>query len=112
VAASWSVAGGRTTIVRLLVRNVEAGARVELRCLGRRCPFSRERAGRPRRGTVNALAALGADTVLRAGQTLEVRITRTGSIGKVVRYRMRARRRPASSTLCLPLGATRPQSRC
>jgi hypothetical protein len=114
VAVGWTIRRGRTTITRLLVRGVPAGGRVEVRCLGKRCPFKRKRAAHPRRGRVNALKALGKRRTLRAGHTLEIRITRAGSIGRVVRWKMRTgNRQPKLSTpLCLAPGHTRPQRSC
>jgi hypothetical protein len=114
VSAGWVIRRGRTTITRLAVRGVPAGGRVEVRCQGKRCPFKRKRAAHPKRGRVNALKALGKRRTLRAGQTLEVRITRAGSIGRVVRWRMRAgnHQPKLSSPLCLPPGRTQPQRRC
>lgn len=114
VSAGWVILRGRTTITRLLVRGVPDGGRVEVRCRGKRCPFKRKRASAPKRGRVNALKALGKRRTLRAGQTLEVRITQPGSIGRVVRWNMRAgKRQPKlTSPLCLPPGGDRPQRRC
>ena len=112
VSTSWSVLGARTTIVRLLVRGVPKGARVRARCLGKRCPFGRKTAKRRRNGTANLLKALGAKRVLRAGQTLEVRITNGGMIGKVVRYKIRAGKLPKSKTLCIPVSQSKPRRRC
>ena len=90
------------------------GARVELRCSGKRCRFKRKRAAKPRRGKVNALKALKRPQLrFRAGQALEVRITKSGWIGKAARYKMRKRKLPRSSgALCIPLGRTKPQRRC
>jgi len=113
VRNSWRVVGARTTIRRLLVRRVPAGARVRVRCLGRRCLFESRRAGRPRRGDVNVLRVLNRrQRRLRAGQTLEVRITKTGAVGRVVRFKIRRGKLPSSRSLCIPAGRSRPQRIC
>ncbi len=112
VSTSWSVLGSRTTIVKLLVRGVPKGARVRARCLGPRCSFKRKTAKRRRNATANVRKALGRKRVLRAGQTLEVRITKRGVIGKAVRYKMRTGKLPRSTTLCIPAGKSKPQRRC
>ncbi len=114
VLNSWSVVGTRATLTRLRVKRLRAGAKVELRCLGRECAFQRVKAkGKPKRGVLNALPALKrARRTLRAGQTLEVRITAPRVIGKVVRFPVRAGKIPqAARELCLPPGARRP-GRC
>jgi hypothetical protein len=41
-----------------------------------------------------------------------VRITAPRRIGRVVRYRLRGTAAPEVRTLCLPVGATKPQARC
>ena len=112
VSLSWSVAGPRTTLVRLRLRQLPTGAAVQLRCSGPRCPFKRKSAGRPRRGKLDALPAFGRKRTLRAGATLEVRITAPGMIGKVVRYKARDGKPPKVSTLCLRPGARTPQRSC
>ena len=114
VAARWRVRGLRTTVRRLQARNVPAGAEVEMRCRGKKCPFRRRPARRARTSqarTMNLLKALGRRRNFRAGQRLEIRITSPGMTGKVVRYRMRRRKNPKATTLCLPPGARTPQ-RC
>ena len=112
MSLSWSVAGPRTTLVRLRLRLLPAGAAVQLRCSGPGCPFKRKSAGRPRGGKLDALPAFGRKRTLRAGATLEVRITAPGRIGKVVRYKARDGKPPKATTLCLRPGARTPQRSC
>ena len=69
----------------------------------------RKSAGRPRRGTLNALPAFGRRRTLPAGATLALRITARAMIGKVVRYRSQNGKLPKASTLCLRPGARGPQ---
>jgi PKD domain-containing protein len=111
VVARWRVRGRRTVAKRLLVRRLKANARVQVRCRGKRCPFRVKRARRPRRGKVNLLRTLGRRRTFRFRQTVEVRITAPRLTGKVYRYKIRKGRRPASSTLCLPVGGSKPR-RC
>jgi hypothetical protein len=114
ISVAWAVRGPWTTVTRVQVRDVPSGARVTLRCSGKGCNFERKRAAKPRRGQVNALKALKpGQRRLRAGQSLEVRITKSGWIGKAARYKMRWGRVPKSSgALCIPLGQKKPQRRC
>ena len=114
ISIVWSVLGSRTTITRIRLRAVPRRARVTLRCSGKGCKFKRQRAGKPRLGRVNALKALTPkERRFRAGQALEIRITKTGWIGKAARYKMRSGKSPKSSgALCIPLGRKKPQRRC
>jgi hypothetical protein len=112
VRNGWRVLGARTTIRRLSARRVPAGARVQVRCLGRRCPFDRKRVAR-RRAVVNILGALNRrQRRLRAGQTLEVRITKTGAVARVVRFKIRRSKLPSTQTLCIPADGGRPRRSC
>lgn len=114
VTAGWRVAGKRTTFTRMRIANVVAGTVVELRCTGAKCPFTAKRTTQARKGVIDGLALLGrrAHKRLRASQTLEVRVTAPGHLGKVVRYRIRNGEQPKVSRLCLPAGASKPQPRC
>jgi hypothetical protein len=110
VSYAHTVLDRRTRFTRLTIRRVPRATRVELRCLGgtrRGCPrkLRRERAS-VRRGRASFTRDLRR-VRLRAGARLEVRLTRAGVIGKVVRFRIRARSLPLSTTLCLPPGARR-----
>jgi hypothetical protein len=110
VAATVSVAfrasrkGAR--VLRLRIRDAPAGARVQVRCRGRRCHFKSRRATVRANGTAKLRRLVRRR--LRARTTLEIRITAPNSIGKVVRYRIRRGRIPRGRTLCLPPGAPRP----
>ena len=119
VTSTVSTAGRstRTTtfFLRLLIRQVPAGGRVELRCSGgkRRCPFTSKRLKVSSKSTANGLSLLSRrqrrrGLAFKAGATLEVRITAPAAIGKVVRYRIVRGRFPVGRTLCLAPGATKP----
>jgi hypothetical protein len=96
-------------VLRLRVRDAPAGARVTIRCLGKRCRFERRKAKIRANGTANLRRLVRRR--LRPRTTLEVRITAPNSIGKVVRYSIRRGRIPQGRTLCLPPGAKKPK-RC
>jgi hypothetical protein len=110
VTTQWIVRGRRVTLARMRVRDVPSGGTAELRCRGRRCPVRRVRS---RRANVDLAKKVGRAKRrrFRAGQTIEVRITAPGRIGKVVRYPLRRRKAPAGRALCLPPGTATPQ-RC
>ena len=53
-----------------------------------------------------------AEATFHAGQTLQVRITKKGYIGKVVRYKLQKGKIPSGKDLCLPPGKKKPRKRC
>jgi Ca2+-binding RTX toxin-like protein len=91
---------GTTRADRLIVRELQAGGRAELRCSGR-CSF-RKKVGKARAGTVNLRKLIRGR--LRTGAVLEVRLTAPGTIGRVVRFKMRNGKPPKRTSLCLPAG--------
>jgi len=103
VSARW-VAGRRFTRVRRLrLRALPAGARVQLRCRGRGCPFKRRpvavRAGKANPGRHLARARL------RPGAVLELRVTAAGGGTRILRYTIRRSARPRLARLCRAAGA-------
>jgi hypothetical protein len=109
VNSFWSVRHGVTRPLRLFVTGVPAGAKVTVRCLGRRCAFKTRRV--PVHGGRADVRRALRTAAFHVGQTLEVRITKPGTTGKVVRYVFRPVEVPAPSHLCLPDGAQKP-ARC
>ena len=93
-------ANGTTRADRLVVRDLQAGGRAELRCAGR-CGF-RKKVGKATSGKVNLRKLIRGR--LRTGATLEVRLSAPGTIGRVVRFKMRKGKLPRRSSLCLPPG--------
>ena len=111
VATAFRVSPKGTRVVRLRVRDAPTGAKVTVRCLGKRkrCRLKRRSVTVRADGTANLRRLVRRR--LRPRTTLEVRIVAPNAIGKVIRYPIRRRRPPVSRTLCLPPGAKRP-SRC
>ena len=110
VPNAWGTSGAVTRNLRLGVRDVRKGMRVQLRCRGGGCPFARRDRAVKRRARLLDLHPLIARARLRAGARLELRILRRESIGKVVRYSFRASAAPRSQVLCLPPGKKRPRA--
>ena len=111
VSAAWSRRGSRLALRSLTARGLPAKAVVTVRCAGSRCPFT-ARTVRPASGRADLLPVLGgAVGGLRAGQTLEVRVTAHAYDGKVFGWAIGATGTPRRVTLCVPLGNTRPR-RC
>jgi hypothetical protein len=91
---------------------VPAGVTIQLRCRGRGC-FKRVKQVRVRTAasSVDLRRRFLRRVRLRPRAVLEVRVLAPGSIGKVVRFRVRRTKLPTRRVLCLPPGATRPR-RC
>jgi hypothetical protein len=110
---AWALFRDGTEPRRLAVTGLVAPATVELRCKGPGCPSraarKRIKVGRAAR-PVNLLRALGRPR-LRPGAVVQVRVTKPGQLGKVVRYRVRDLKLPASSTRCVAPGK-RKERRC
>ena len=94
-----------------MVNNVPAGATVTVTCRGKGCPFKSRRFARNRRGEAVATKAF-AKRRLRPGAVVEIRITKSGTIGRVVTFKLRKRAVPRPAVQCLPAGSTRPQPSC
>lgn len=109
VRARWVRARARVILRRLRISKIPAGARVEVRCKGKRCPFKKRRFA-VRKGKVNATKAVRKGR-LRAKAKVQVRITKAGAIGMVVIYRVHRRGLPKGKVRCLPPGASAPR-RC
>ena len=97
-------------MTKLLVRDLAAGGRAELRCKGPGCRGLAKRAGKRGKGGVVNLRKL-IKRRLRAGAVLEVRITAPDATGRVIRFKMRKGQRPKKTTLCLAPGEKQP-GRC
>ena len=94
---------GTTRVDRLIVRELQAGGRAELRCSGR-CAFRKKVGKANGNRSVNLRRLIRGR--LRTGATLEVRLTAPGTIGRVVRFKMRKAKLPKRTSLCLPPGET------
>ena len=119
VRITWGVAGKKIFLLRLSAGSVPRGGKLELRCAGKKCPFKRRSSKKRRSGRITLFKEIKASKAagqkprsFRAKQTLQVRITAPGYIGKVVRYKLKKGKIPSGKTLCLPVGAKKPRSRC
>jgi hypothetical protein len=103
----WRSGLRATTVVRLVVKGVPAGARVGLRCRGPGCPFGRTQVAPDRRRRARATGRFRGAS-LGPGAVVEVRVTASHAIGKVARFRIRPGAVPGHVELCLAPGARRP----
>jgi len=97
---------GFTLVKRLAVLNVPAGGTVTVSCRGRGCPKLKKKSTT----TTKAIRRLNLlkpfrGKKLRGGAKLELRITKPGFVGRVVRYTINAKAVPRTDTLCLLPGA-------
>jgi hypothetical protein len=103
--------GRFTRLVSITIRRPRKGSTMQITCRGGGCPFrSRTRKIKRNRAKQVVSRPLGR-AKLRRGTRLEVRLTKPGTIGSVVRFTIRRGRFPARTELCLPPGAKRP-GRC
>lgn len=115
VRARWQARKRYLLLRKLTVRDVPAGATVTVRCAGgkrRGCPFASRRFEPGAKRRVQAAAPFKGRK-LRKGATIEVRVTKPGSIGQVVTFSLaRAGRVPKPQRRCLAPGATKPAKTC
>lgn len=119
VRVLWGVRRKRIFLLRMKVLDVPRGGKGELRCKGKRCPYKRFSSKKRRKGDITLFKEIKPRKVIgkkkrsfRAGQTLQLRITAPGRIGKVIKYRLRKGRIPSGQSLCLPVGAKKPRKSC
>jgi hypothetical protein len=95
-----------TTIVRQLdVPDVLAIAAITVKCVGRGCPASRTVT---RHGHAVDFTGLFKGHALLPGDTVQLRITAPGTVGRVVTYTIRAGESPSEAVRCVPPGARKP----
>ena len=110
VRAGWDVYTDGLIFTRLIVVDVPPGAKVEVRCKGRGCPFKRRSFTPTKRRVV--LTRAFRKRKLRKGARLELRTTKPGAVGNFVSYRVRAGKDPVRRRLCLPVGSLKPARSC
>jgi hypothetical protein len=111
LGASFKVAGSKTTITKLALSSVPKGGKASVRCKGKGCPF-RSKAAKTTAGKANLLALFKTKRTLRAKAVLEIRVTKAGSIGQVMRYAIRNGKAPLKSNWCLMPASTTPRKTC
>jgi DNA-binding beta-propeller fold protein YncE len=115
LSTKWTVKGSRLKLTGLTITQAPAKPfSAEIRCSGKRCPFTRKALkGKISKKAMNALGSLSSkQRTFRAKQTLEVWVSAPGFNTKVAQLRLKAGKIPTTVPLCVPPGATRPQSSC
>ena len=104
--------------IELLSVHAPLGAKVIVRCIGRRCPVLGSARARRSAASVAEVVARRSGLIrfprlhrrLLAGTVIEVRVTRAGEIGKYTRFRIRGGKPPARIDRCVRPGSTRPMA--
>jgi hypothetical protein len=100
---AWTPSGRRTLNRVLTARDFPRGTRIELRCRGAGCAFRRV----VRRVTGSRPVKLSRafrGRALARGARLEVRLTRSARIGRILRFKIGAPGSPSVEFKCLPPG--------
>jgi len=98
-----------TTFTKLVVKGIPKRSKLTAKCRPKRCSikaFTKRNA----RGAVRLKSF--EDKSLRPGTTIDIRVTRKGTIGAVKLVKVHADKEPSILTRCLPLGSTKPRKRC
>jgi hypothetical protein len=112
VRSKFSITGRRSSprVDLMRVLDAPAGARVDVLCSGRRCPFKQRVKTTDANGEVSLTKLF--KRRLRSGITLDVMISMPNTIAKVSRYVVKRGQIPSSRSMCVPLNTTTPQRRC
>jgi len=100
---AWAADGRKTVNRVLLASGFPRGTRIELRCSGSGCPFPRVVRRVASRRPVDLHRHFGPRHLSR-GTRVEVRLTRSGRIGRVLRFEIGAPGTPSVDFKCLPPG--------
>jgi hypothetical protein len=109
IVNAWAVFVGHTEVRELGVRRAGGRARVVVLCRGNGCPYKRNTFKLRTASKLLDLRSAFRGSALAPGTVVEIRVLRAQMIAKVVRYRVRDKRVPQSTTLCLAPGAKRPR---
>lgn len=108
IRTSWAVKGSRLTATSLKAIGVPKGAKIVVTCKGKHCTFKKKTIKLKNKATVNLLKHLGRHgSHFRAGQTLAVRITATGKVGRYVVFHLKAGKIPKGTVYCTQPGSTK-----
>jgi streptogramin lyase len=111
VATSFGYTRSATSLVlrRIGLTKLAGGETATIRCTGStRCPFKVRTFKRLKKGSRAFGKALLKKRKLPVGTTISVRVTKTGAVGTSATLKVRRRKAPQITRLCLPPGATAP----
>ncbi len=105
VSGTWTGVGSRTRNLTLIAKDFPKGTVIRLRC--RRspaCPGKATTRARQAQGRDAQPARVARSRTFASGARIELRITRTLRIGRVLRYRIATPGAPDVAFLCAPPG--------
>jgi hypothetical protein len=105
IAGRGTRRGARIT---LLAVRAPRGSLVRVRCKGGRRRGCKYKRARKRVGRSGRVRIKGLQRRLGAGAVIEIRVSRSGEIGKFTRFRIRRRKAPLRRDLCVAPGASKP----
>lgn len=114
----WAFSKRRTTLKGLTVRDLPAGAKIEVRCRAkkRRCPFKKlTKSFRTATARANLLRTIFKRKRMRrfgVPARIELRITAPDHIGKALTFTTRPKKVPRRTPGCIPLGSTKIKRTC
>jgi hypothetical protein len=97
-------------VTRIRFDDIPNGVKAFARCSGKGCPFKQTKSVKSRKHKLNLLPKLRGKVNFKPGQTLEVRATRKGFMGRVIRVKLKKGKIPKATRLCLKPGTKRPRS--
>ena len=107
IAGAETGSGVRLRLLR--VQQAPAGARVTVRCRGRRCPLkSASRVAVSRALQASSLEFRAFERSLYFGVTLEILVSKPGEIGKYTRFELRRGKLPTRVDMCLDPAGIKP----
>ncbi len=98
ITGNFAYKGAKTRVVQLAVTRLPKGAKVQVLCTGKGCPFKRKSIAN-KGAKLNVLKALKRLTV-RAGAVLRLRITGAAGEQKVATWKVRRGRPPSTTYRC------------
>lgn len=115
VRPGWKVTKARTKVTTLVLSGIPAGTTVRIDCrrhgksraAKRSCPFATKRRTFNKATAKADLTKYFKKRQMIPGTAIELRLTKLGAIGKIVRYTIRSAKRPRTTTRCLPPGAAK-----
>ena len=110
VYATFERSGGDMQLIGLAAGDLLPGTKVTINCTGTSCPFSSRTLSVTSNVKVLAMTDMFVDPTFKPGTTLEIRITRPNSIGRVFQYQIGSSAEPKVIKLCLPPGGPEPVS--
>jgi hypothetical protein len=107
IAGAETGSGVRLRLLR--VQQAPAGARVTVRCRGRRCPVkSASRVAVSRAPEASSVEFRAFERFLHFGVTLEILVSKPGEIGKYTRFELRRGKLPTRVDMCLDPAGIKP----